>query len=252
MKKRLKELLDERGISYQKLSNETGVSTNTIFKIIKGKSESISTDTLIKLCKFFDVSTDYFLGLSDIRSTDYENADLSQELGLSVSAIQNITSLSVEAEKGKFISEKTALDNLLQDKNKLVRFLEYFSYMITEKSNILEVMLVFQEGNDMAIPSNQGRSLYRKYIEEELTSALASIARTCPVTKQMLITKIKLLKQEREQLEKNEKGLPKDTKTFWALGGQIHNLENQLKELEFENQFNKLDFEQQLRMEWDL
>ncbi|GJM58938.1 helix-turn-helix transcriptional regulator [uncultured Dubosiella sp.] len=247
MKERLKELLEERGISYQKLSNETGVSTNTIFKIIKGKSESISTDTLIKLCKFFNVSTDYFLGLSDIRSTDYENADLAQELGLSVSAVQNITSLNTEVEKGKFISEKMALDNLLQNKNKLIRFLEYFSYMIAEKSHTSEVILMFQAENDVIIPPSQGRLIYRKYIEEELTDTLISIARTCPVTKQMLITKIKLLKQEREQLKQNEKGRAKDNEAFFILS-KLSRLKNELKELEFENEFDKLDFEQQLRL----
>ena len=140
-----------------------------------------------------------------------------------------------------------ALDNLLQNKNKLIRFLEYFSYMIAEKSHTSEVILMFQAENDVIIPPSQGRLIYRKYIEEELTDTLISIARTCPVTKQMLITKIKLLKQEREQLKQNEKGRAKDNEAFFILS-KLSRLKNELKELEFENEFDKLDFEQQLRL----
>ncbi|WP_304645730.1 hypothetical protein, partial [uncultured Dubosiella sp.] len=110
-----------------------------------------------------------------------------------------------------------------------------------------EVILMFQAENDVIIPPSQGRLIYRKYIEEELTDTLISIARTCPVTKQMLITKIKLLKQEREQLKQNEKGRAKDNEAFFILS-KLSRLKNELKELEFENEFDKLDFEQQLRL----
>lgn len=62
---RLKELRAERGLSILALGNAIAVSDATICRWENGISD-IKSDQLIELCKFFEVSSDYILGISDI------------------------------------------------------------------------------------------------------------------------------------------------------------------------------------------
>ena len=59
---RLKELRQERNLSIMALSKEIGISNATICRWENGLSD-ISSDNLIKLAKFFNVSIDYLVGL---------------------------------------------------------------------------------------------------------------------------------------------------------------------------------------------
>jgi len=63
---RLKLLRAEFGISQARLAELISVSLSFIAHIELDKS-SVSTAVLISLAEFFDVSTDYLLGLSDIK-----------------------------------------------------------------------------------------------------------------------------------------------------------------------------------------
>ena len=59
-----KELVDQSGLSNVKIAKELGVSHSTINRWKNGQSDILSDD-LIKVAKFFDVPTDYLLGLID-------------------------------------------------------------------------------------------------------------------------------------------------------------------------------------------
>lgn len=61
---RLKDLRQEKILTIRELEKETGVSRNSISTWENGKSEPKML-AIIALAKFFDVSTDYLLGLSD-------------------------------------------------------------------------------------------------------------------------------------------------------------------------------------------
>ncbi len=61
---RLRELRIEQGLSYMALSKLVGISHTQLCRIENGKSD-ISSDNLLLLCKFFHVSADYLIGLSD-------------------------------------------------------------------------------------------------------------------------------------------------------------------------------------------
>lgn len=65
---RLEELRKEKKISLRKLGKEAGVSFSAISRAeAQQDAKGISTDTLVKLCRFFECSTDYFLRLSNQR-----------------------------------------------------------------------------------------------------------------------------------------------------------------------------------------
>lgn len=61
---RIKELRKEKGLTQQQLSDILEVDRSNFSKYELGKLE-ISNEMLIKLAKFFDVTTDYILGLED-------------------------------------------------------------------------------------------------------------------------------------------------------------------------------------------
>ena len=62
--KRIKELRIERGLSLQKLANEIGVDKHAII-IWENETNEPKANYIVKLAKYFDVSTDYLLGLTD-------------------------------------------------------------------------------------------------------------------------------------------------------------------------------------------
>jgi len=60
----LKELRDSKGISQRQLAKEIGISQSSVHAYEAGE-KSPTIDVLLKLAKYFDVSADYLLGLSD-------------------------------------------------------------------------------------------------------------------------------------------------------------------------------------------
>lgn len=63
---RLKELRIEKKMNQKELADRLGYKQNTISQWENGK-RFMDTETLRTIADFFDVSTDYLLGLSDIR-----------------------------------------------------------------------------------------------------------------------------------------------------------------------------------------
>ena len=63
-KQKLKELREEYKLLQKQLSSELGVSQVTIARWETGNREP-DFDTLIKIAKYFNVTTDYLLGLED-------------------------------------------------------------------------------------------------------------------------------------------------------------------------------------------
>ena len=62
--KRLKELRLEKGLTQKEVAEQLGISSTCYSGYEQGYREP-DLKTLIKLCKFFEVSTDYLLGLED-------------------------------------------------------------------------------------------------------------------------------------------------------------------------------------------
>ncbi len=61
---RLKELRTEKGLSQEQLSKATGISRSVIGYWENGKKHPSST-AIITLAKYFEVSSDYLLGITD-------------------------------------------------------------------------------------------------------------------------------------------------------------------------------------------
>ena len=71
---RLKLLLEENNLSPKELSIKIKLDVRQIKKYLTDKVD-VRGDTLIKLVKYFNVSLDFLLGLSDDRSRKHKNND---------------------------------------------------------------------------------------------------------------------------------------------------------------------------------
>lgn len=66
---RLTELRNEKGLSQDAISTELGVSKNSIY-YYENEKRVPDANTVIKFARFFGVTTDYLLGLDDVRTHD--------------------------------------------------------------------------------------------------------------------------------------------------------------------------------------
>jgi transcriptional regulator, cro/CI family len=71
---RLKELLDERGLSVYKLERRSAVSHDTLKSIMKGKTKGVNLKTLIALSDGLGITVNEFLN-SELFSYDNLNMD---------------------------------------------------------------------------------------------------------------------------------------------------------------------------------
>ncbi len=65
---RLKELREDNDIKQQTVADYLHIKQNTYSQYESGKRQ-LSIDVLIKLSKFYNVSTDYILGLTDTKQS---------------------------------------------------------------------------------------------------------------------------------------------------------------------------------------
>ena len=65
IQERLKDLRVERGLTLEQLSTETGISKSALGKYEADDFKDISPFSMVELAKFYGVSTDYLLGLTE-------------------------------------------------------------------------------------------------------------------------------------------------------------------------------------------
>ena len=74
IQERLKDLRVERGLTREQLAEQTGLSKSALGSYEADDFKDISHYALIKLAKYYGVTADYLLGLTETKS--YPNADL--------------------------------------------------------------------------------------------------------------------------------------------------------------------------------
>ena len=89
IQERLKDLRVERGLTLEQLAEQTHLSKSALGSYEAEDFKDISHYALIKLAKFYGVTTDYLLGLSQTKN--HSNADLA-DLRLSNDMIELLKS----------------------------------------------------------------------------------------------------------------------------------------------------------------
>lgn len=86
---RLRKLIDDTGLARQDIANEIGCDVSTITKHYNG-TRNITTDFIVMYAKYFKVSTDYLLGMTDAKTTDKDRRYITDVTGLSDDAITEL------------------------------------------------------------------------------------------------------------------------------------------------------------------
>lgn len=94
---RLTDLINDFDISYRDLEKCTGISASAISKYTNEGAQAPIT-TVAKLAKYFGVSADYLLGISDAKTSDKDIQAVCDYTGLSAEAIKNIRQLCIPNE----------------------------------------------------------------------------------------------------------------------------------------------------------
>ena len=124
---RLSSLMKEQGITQQSLADSLGIKRQTVSLYKSGQSMP-DARTLRDLALYFKVSSDYLLGISDIRSTDIDLKEISEKTGLSEHLVNRIlkTKNSAINEDGDFFRFLDELFNTPQS---------MFTYMLWDMFN---------------------------------------------------------------------------------------------------------------------
>lgn len=105
---RLKLLREEKGLIQKDIAKLLNVSIPAINQYENGKRD-MSTETVIKLAEYFDVSTDYLLGKSDIRNLEeLKNVKFANAGGLDVEGLDedDLLELQRQVEYMKKLKQK--------------------------------------------------------------------------------------------------------------------------------------------------
>lgn len=82
---RLEDLIKEKGVKHQEIADAIGVNKSQISKWCSGSCEAPGAKKVIALAKYFNVTSDYLLGLSNVKTN--QNVEIDQ-LGLNAEAIE--------------------------------------------------------------------------------------------------------------------------------------------------------------------
>lgn len=92
---RLRTLMEKRHFTQDTLAEKAGCSRQAISQYMDGSSAP-NVDKLLSIAKFFNVSTDYLLGLSDTPTNDKDLQFVCEYTGLSETAVATLRELDSE------------------------------------------------------------------------------------------------------------------------------------------------------------
>ena len=90
---RINQLLAEKDVKQKDLAKELGVTDNTVSYFVSGARKP-NIEQIIKIAKYFNVSTDYILGVSNAKTTNAALKGVCEYTGLSEANIRRLNSYS--------------------------------------------------------------------------------------------------------------------------------------------------------------
>ena len=197
---RITQLREERDWKKTELARRLGISLSQVSRIESGETGTISSDILIRLVEVFDVSTDYLLGLTDVRTK--KNLDVAQ-LNISEEA-------AIQLASGKLDLEM--LSRLLEHKE----FAKVLFLMCAYLDNSLEIgNMARNEMIDFMTDMADEWSMSRPKKQQEVQKDMLQLSAQKLCTHEAELEKIKnlFMKILRDVKKMDHRELPKQTMT---------------------------------------
>ena len=99
---RLKNLMMERNVSQSQLAKVAGISESTFSRFMSGQIQDLSAESVIRIARELDVSTDFLLGIINV--PDKRNYDIS-DLGMTAQAARNLYTQRVNRDVVAYLLE---------------------------------------------------------------------------------------------------------------------------------------------------
>lgn len=140
---RLNALLEEKQVSQVELSSILNISSGAISKYTSG-SGFINVEFLPKFAKFFDVSTDYLLGISEVKK--YSNNELNKRFGLNDNAIDMLDiSFPKESINAIFDNDRDSINYLFEEIKNYIDDTEKYKKLKNNKAKDLDLNFAKRE-----------------------------------------------------------------------------------------------------------
>ena len=140
---RLRKLIEDTGVSQTELAAAIGVTRQAVNSYTLGNTVP-NSDVLLNIAKYFDVSSDYLLGLSDVKSVDVTKKEICDIIGLSEKSINNFEMLNQIKKLEKVFSDLSLLT--LSEKNCSPNKIDYMHYRLENKFfSYIDVINYFAE-----------------------------------------------------------------------------------------------------------
>ena len=201
---RITQLREERDWKKTELARRLGISHSQVSRIESGETGTLSSDILIRLAEVFDVSADYLLGLTDVRTK--KNLDVAQ-LNISEEA-------AIQLASGKLDLEM--LSRLLEHKE----FAKVLFLMRAYLDNSLEIgNMARNEMIDFMTDMADKWSMSRPKKQQEVQKDMLQLSAQKLCTHEAELEKIKnlFMKTLRDVKKMDHRELPKQTMTASTL-----------------------------------
>lgn len=99
---RLKNLMMERNVSQSQLARVAGISESTFSRFMSGQTHDLNSESVIRIARELDVSTDFLLGIINV--PDKRNYNIS-DLGLTAQAARNLYTQRVNRDVVAYLLE---------------------------------------------------------------------------------------------------------------------------------------------------
>lgn len=191
---RLGDLINNKGINQSQLSDETGIKQSAISEYLNGKQggtilRAPDCATVISLAKYFSVSTDYLLGLTDVKTPNPNIKGAVELTGLSENTIKVLSNLrnwqvNEESEIIDILVSDCVLKNIGADRShrSILNLLSFFfSYSSNSKirKQVFSNGLIVDRTSDPSFISSNAIALDDTVIENavlaEIQQALISL-----------------------------------------------------------------------------
>ena len=194
IKERLEDLRNRRKLTLKELSEKTGVDYSTLSRIENGNVKKVGDDVLLKLARFFGVSTDFLLGITDV--PDKKNYTI-EELGLTPEAARNLYTGAVDSRVINLLLAHPEFGTLT---NRIADYLDdTMAAGIAAQNQLYDsvgnlMMRIGKEGKSLrqaaTAQAKEAKSLRRKLYADELAqieslfkSILSSVKKSAPTGK---------------------------------------------------------------------
>lgn len=184
----LRKLMREKNVRQAELSEVLGLgSRQAVTKYIDGSS-SPTGDKLIALAKFFGVSTDYLLGLTENKTPSTEKRAICEYTGLNEKTIDRIHGYTTSHEDHTFnrkvlniILGDSELYAVLQATKRAIKASEISKSCEKEPPITSETDFSLQDekSGTVIVPASIAQDFFTRYAEEELHEIISDVVKEC-------------------------------------------------------------------------